>query len=286
MDVVETYFGLSVRLLEICNYLRDGVAELEYSQLSLEHCLGTLAGLVGSLEGPGEFMAAEKQLESCRLELEKMASKTAPNLWLEVKAKSRGSSSSDDKKQVQPELTLLGRCVSVIPAPSDNSKAFLIAQVMRDVREVMTFVSHLLLWIMTDTSEQFSFFLHAFRGPGLSPGAADAWSAALANLSDRIENSDLKQKRSNCALSVNEIRAVYDAVRDLMDQIRLYCDASAPKVRGLGFAIAVLSNESHLASRISEACTLIHMQLFKVILWFFTGEAISCEDGEQLSTSR
>ncbi|KAL3699633.1 hypothetical protein R1sor_017655 [Riccia sorocarpa] len=217
IDVVDTYFGLSVRLLEICNYLRDGVCELEYFQLSLEHCLGTLAGLVASEGDSAESVTGKKHLERCRAELEKMESKTTPNLWLKLKGNS--SSSSGNKKQVEPGLSLLERSVSVIPAPSDNKKAFLIAQVMRDVREVLIFICSLLLWVMTDTSEPFSFHSYALHGPRSSPGLADAWAVALFNMRDRIQHSELTQKKPNCALCLKEIRAVYDAVRDLMGKV-------------------------------------------------------------------
>ncbi|BBM99628.1 hypothetical protein MPTK1_1g22550 [Marchantia polymorpha subsp. ruderalis] len=232
MDVIETYLNVSVKLLEMCNYLRDGVSQLEYSQLSLEHCLISLGGLVETLahtEGSDEFVAVKKQLESCRLELEKMESKTAPNLWVEMIHKSKGSgvqSGSGRKKQDEPQLSTLERSFSVLPSPSFSKKAFLISQVMQDVQLVITFVYCLLLWVLTDTSEQFS-FAYDFNAPSFATWKSDLWAGSLLSLKHRIENSELKHKRSNCSLSLKEIRLVHGAVLDLIEQVEQGVQQSA-----------------------------------------------------------
>ncbi|KAG6547642.1 hypothetical protein Mapa_011091 [Marchantia paleacea] len=276
MDVIETYLDVSVKLLEMCNYLRDGVSQLEYSQLSLEHCLVSLSGLIESLaqaEGSDEFVAVKKQLGSCRLELEKMESKTAPNLWVEMIHKSKGSgvqSGSGRKKQEEPELSTLERSLSVLPSPSFSKKAFLISQVMQDVQLVITFVYCLLLWVLTDTSEQFS-FAYDFNAPSFTSRKLDLWLGALLSLKYRIEKSELKHKRSNCSLSLKEIRLVHGAVRDLIAGVEsgVQQSAQAAETNRSETLQAVLGQSKtrlHDMTQLSDKLSLVANDTFSEIL--------------------
>ncbi|KAG6546633.1 hypothetical protein Mapa_011822 [Marchantia paleacea] len=238
-DSLSDYLDVSMSLLDTCNNLKEALSQMETYQMSMDLILRRLMSAISQLQNLEASMDDDdvvsssylKPLSECKRELDLLdASNDSYNMWVELVPKY-----DLGQEKVLKANAPLPRTYSVYPLPATlvKKKKREVSVVLYDVQVVTSFVSCILLWLVTgqakDEESPTQINLIVSSKPGLKEPRASSpcpspWPTILFRLKDKVEQSiDYIRKSSNnrgCSFTkFQDLRSLQSSLKTLRAEL-------------------------------------------------------------------